>query len=74
MIEYDINKRWELGTPHHSKSIHLFDRLREIDFELCDDSFRWKAGGDGDNGEALLYQLDIYFEEQDSAGCKPKGE
>ena len=25
-------------------------------------SFYWKQGGDGDNGEALMYELDAFFE------------
>jgi hypothetical protein len=65
MIEYDINKRWEQGMPHHPKSQALFGRLEDIDFRLCDDYFCWKSGGDGDNGETLMYQLDIIFEEDD---------
>ena len=67
-IEYNLNKRWEEGTPHHPESIRLMKRLMEIDFELCDDYFCWKKGGDGDNGEALMYELDIYFEEEDMKG------
>ena len=65
MIETDINKRWEEGTPHHPKSIHLFDAISTIDYEDCGDSFGWKSGGDGDNGEALMYQMDIYFETEE---------
>jgi hypothetical protein len=65
-IEYDINKRWEQGTPHHPKSEALFKRIEQIDFEFCDGYFDWQAGGDGDNGENLMYEMDIYFEEQDA--------
>ena len=68
MIERDINKRWEQGIDHHPKSIELFHAIKEIDFELGDDFFCWKSGGDGDNGEHLMYELDIYFE------CKDVGE
>ena len=67
MVERDINKRWEKGIEHHPKSIALFERIRKIDFELCSDYFRWKQGGDGDNGETFMYQLDIIFEEDDEA-------
>ncbi len=65
-VEYDINKRWEKGTPHHPNSVKLFKRIAQIDFELCSDYFCWKSGGDGDNGETLMYEMDIYFEEQDA--------
>jgi len=64
-IEWDINKRWENGTPHHPKSIKLFKSIETIDFELVGDYFRWKSGGDGDNGETLMYEMDIYFELED---------
>ena len=64
-VEYDINKRWEQGMAHHPKSVALFKRLEEIDFHLCSDCFCWKSGGDGGNGETLMYEMDIYFEEQD---------
>ena len=62
MVEKDINKRWEEGTEHHSKSEELMEALMEIDLKYCDDHFCWKKGGDGDNGEALMYEMDIYFE------------
>jgi hypothetical protein len=62
MVEKNVNKRWEEGIPHHPKSIELMNSLSEIDSNYCDNYFDWKMGGDGDNGEILMYQLDIYFE------------
>ncbi len=62
MVERDINKRWENGTDHHPKSIVLFNALSMIDFDIGGDFFCWKKGGDGDNGEYLMYEMDIYFE------------
>lgn len=53
-----ITERWEQGVPHHPRSIAIFKALEKIDFEECGDSFCWKSGGDGDNGETLMYQLD----------------
>lgn len=64
-VEYDINKRWEEGIEHHPKSIELYKKIANIDFVFCGDYFCWKSGGDGDNGEALMYLLDIHFEEED---------
>jgi len=64
-ITLDINKRWEDGTPHHPKSLELFKHLADIDFKYCDDYFCWKSGGDGDNGETLMYEMDSYFETLD---------
>jgi len=62
MVERDINKRWEEGVEHHPKSEELMGALMVIDFKHCDDYFCWKKGGDGDNGETLMYEMDIYFE------------
>lgn len=65
LVNTDINDRWEKGVDHHPKSIELFEALEEIDWEYGGDSFCWKAGGDGDNGEQLMYLLDIYFDLKD---------
>jgi hypothetical protein len=64
MIETKIEKRWSLGIPHHPKSEELFEAIRKID-ENNGDYFDWTCGGDGDNGEELMYALDIYFEQQE---------
>ena len=65
-IERDINKRWEAGTPHHPRSQALYRRLAELDRNH--NHFGWRSGGDGDNGEILMYGLDVLFEEDDAAG------
>lgn len=54
--------RWENGIPHHPKSLELMEFLEQIDFHNYGDYFCWKIGGDGDNGETLMYQMDAYFE------------
>ena len=56
-------ERWERGIEHHAKSLALFRSISHIDFIYNDDYFGFKSGGDGDNGEALMYLLDIYFED-----------
>ena len=66
-IELDINKRWEDGTPHHPESVKLFRAISKIDFEHGGDYFCWKEGGDGDNGETLMYELDSFFEAEGMA-------
>lgn len=60
--------RWGTDVPHHPESIRLMDFLGQHDFIDCQDSFCWKRGGDGDNGETLMFQMDAYFElrEQDN--------
>lgn len=62
IVEKNINKRGELEIEHHPKSIELFKNIAYIDSKYGGNSFSWKSGGDGDNGEMLMYALDIYFE------------
>ena len=47
--------------PHDPRSVEIFRALEWIDLEQFGDYFCWKSGGDGDNGEALMYELDEYF-------------
>lgn len=58
-----VDYRWEEGLDHHPRSKEIGKALRRINAENY-----WpmdlEFGGDGDNGETLLYLLDIYFEEQ----------
>lgn len=56
------DKRWEDGYDHDPRSEKIARAVGSIDFELQDDSLGLSFGGDGDNGEALLYALDVYFE------------
>jgi len=58
-IELD---RWGKGLDHDPRSERLAKAVGNIDYEVLGDSSCWKFGGDGDNGEALMYALDIYFE------------
>ncbi|MFW6242879.1 MAG: hypothetical protein ACOC2W_01860 [bacterium] len=61
-VEKNIEKRWLRGIPHHEKSIDLYNAISEIDYKYGNDALCLKSGGDGDNGEHLMYILDIYFE------------
>lgn len=54
--------RWSEGKPHHSTSERLVKFLMEHDFKDYGDYFKWKFGGDGDNGETLAFQMDAFFE------------
>lgn len=58
-------QRWDEGIDHHPNSIRLMKFLEAHDFEDYGDAFCWKTGGDGDNGETLMYQMDAYFELMD---------
>lgn len=53
--------RWEQGIPHDRRSVEIYRAIAEIDFNEAGDSFGFKSGGDGDNGETLMYLLDCYF-------------
>ena len=57
--------RWGDGTEHHTMSKRLMEFLSEHDFNEYGDYFCWKYGGDGDNGETLMYQMDAFFEMKD---------
>ena len=61
-VETDITKRWEQGIKHDSKSEELVRAIADLDFKYGGDFFCFKVGGDGDNGEHLMYLLDIYYE------------
>jgi hypothetical protein len=62
--ELTIGERWEQGIPHDPRSIRLYQSIAKIDWEQCSDSFGFKSGGDGDNGETLMYLLDVHFAQQ----------
>lgn len=58
----DPTVRWEEGYDHHPKSERLMEFLSAYDETKCSLYFDWRIGGDGDNGEELMYQLDAFFE------------
>ena len=61
-----IEERWERGVEHDVRSREIYKAIAEIDFTENNDSFCFKSGGDGDNGESLMYLLDVYFERKDA--------
>lgn len=61
----NITARWEKGIAHDPRSIELMNFLSAYDYKFCGDSFCWKTGGDGDNGETLMYQMDEFFAVKD---------
>jgi len=60
-----MEKRWENGIPHDPRSIEIYEAIAKLDWEEGDDSMCLTSGGDGDNGEGLMYLLDVYFEDKD---------
>ena len=65
-----IDERWEMGTPHDPRSVEIYESISKIDYEEGNDEFCFKSGGDGDNGETLMYLLDIHFERLDKKSKK----
>ena len=72
-IETDIDTRRETGIEHHPKAVELAQIIGGLDYLFADNSFCFKFGGDGDNGETLTYLLDIFFEFKDKTGFKLRG-
>lgn len=60
-VTIPIDERWESGIPHDPFSKKMMEFIADYDFHECSDFFCWKIGGDGDNGEQLMYLLDEYF-------------
>ena len=58
--------RWGQGIEHHPRSEELVRFVAENDFENYDDYFQWEVGGDGDNGESLMYEMDSFFEQEEA--------
>lgn len=54
--------RWEEGVDHEPEADALARLIGDMDFEHFGDSFCFKFGGDGDNGECLAYILDALIE------------
>lgn len=65
-VETDIGKRRKEDVQHHPESEKLMEALAALDFAFADDHFCWKMGGDGDNGETMMYLMDIYFDAKDN--------
>ena len=53
-----LGDRWLNGIDHNPMAEKLARLIAKLDFSECDDSFGFKFGGDGDNGEHLIYILD----------------
>ena len=65
-IDTNIMSRQRRGIEHHPKSLLLMDNLKILDFEIADDFFHWRLSNNGENIEILLYELDMFFELEDT--------
>ena len=66
--------RWGQGVDHHDMSNALVRFLADHDFKNCNNYFGWKVGGDGENGETLMYQMDPFSEWLDKNKVKDDAE
>lgn len=57
--------RWEDGIDHHEMSERLVRFMADHDYNDYGDNLCLKVGGDGDNGEHLMYLMDSFFEMMD---------
>lgn len=64
-IETDIGVRWEEGMDHHPESETVIGAMALVDFKLCGLCLDISTGGDGDNGESMMFMLDIFYEARD---------
>lgn len=62
MANPTVGERWERGLDHNPESERILTILMDADWQYGGDYFCWKHGGDGDNGETLMYMLDVFFD------------
>lgn len=62
--------RWEKGMPHHPMSEEIIKAISQLDFIYGSDSLQLEVGGDGDNGEHMMYLADMYFEALAVSGAR----
>jgi hypothetical protein len=54
-----------MGLPHDPRSEALYGSIEHFDFEYNNDYFCWHYRAHGDNGESLMYLLDMHFHDED---------
>lgn len=60
-----LQERMDDCDEHDPRSIKMYEFISELDFNEAGDAFGFKSGGDGDNGEHLMYLMDCYYEQHD---------
>ena len=58
-------ERWEQGIEHDPRSEEIVRAMARLDWEHYNGALDIRCGGDGDNGESMMYLLDYYFAEKD---------
>lgn len=54
----NLAERWEKGIPHKPEVGKLVHLISKMDWDMNSGALDIKMGGDGDNGEDLMYILD----------------
>jgi hypothetical protein len=54
----DIGERWEKGIPHKPEVDKLVHLISKMDWAMNSGALDIKMGGDGDNGEDIMFILD----------------
>jgi hypothetical protein len=62
-----LKERLKDSDEHDSRSITLYEFISQLDFNEAGDAFGFVSGGDGDNGEHLMYLLDCWFASKDES-------
>lgn len=65
-VTIPLGDRWEEGIEHDARSQEIYGFISDYDWKFNGDALGLSAGGDGDNGEELMYLLDEYFAAKDS--------
>jgi len=73
-VETDITKWWGKGIEHNPQSKELVRAVARLDITYGGNFFCFKIGGDGDNGEHLMYLLDIYYDQKEEEQKKRQAE
>ena len=56
--EMTLAERWEKGIPHKPEVDKLVHLISKMDWKMNSGALDIKMGGDGDNGEDIMYILD----------------
>lgn len=64
MLNLKLSEDYGFAKDHDERSVRMFKAIEKLDFENGD-TFCFKSGGDGDNGEMLMDLLDAYWKAYD---------
>jgi len=63
-------ERWKQGVDHDPRSEEIIRALSDLDWQFYNGVFDIKVGGDGDDGENMMYLLDYWFANKDIKQCE----